>query len=444
LGLTGRRACASSAGAFFSLIDENLKLGTEDYSPQVLEKIEYAGGNHGSFQAGSSALAKLAEVSIQAKHVQRVTERLGRERMEVRDAEARQMEQGELRPPSRQPPATVAIHLDAGKMQFRAADAGRGVHDPRWGDTKVACLQSYTAVRFDKDPQPDPPKAFLDPSRVERLCREMERVRGKGESTTPRERKCDKPPAPRGHRRGRALRGTPPPSRHERRRKRPQRVLRTVVATTRDAEAFGWMVAAEAMLRGFYAAAVCALVGDGGNWIGPLGDLHFPDWLQILDFPHLLVHLYAAARLSYINQPAEAWKLYEQMLRDAWAGRAQQVLQTLETQANRLGPGPPTPKDDPRNVLRRVVEYVRSNLSRMDYPQYRRLGLPVASAQAESLIKQINQRVKGSEKFWVNGGAEAILQVRAAYLSEDDRGVRHHAHRPRGPAVGRNRRHVRA
>ena len=57
----------------------------------------------------------------------------------------------------------------------------------------------------------------------------------------------------------------------------------------------------------------------------------------------------------------------------------------------------------------------------------------------ESLIKQINHRVKGTEQFWNNGGLEAVLQVRAAYLSDDDRAESFHEHRPRGPAVGRNR-----
>ena len=36
--------------------------------------------------------------------------------------------------------------------------------------------------------------------------------------------------------------------------------------------------------------------------------------------------------------------------------------------------------------------------------------------------KEINYRVKATEKFWDNPeGAEAILQVRAARLSDDDR-----------------------
>ena len=75
----------------------------------------------------------------------------------------------------------------------------------------------------------------------------------------------------------------------------------------------------------------------------------------------------------------------------------------------------------------------------MNYPKYRREGLPITSAAVESLIKQFNQRVKGTEKFWLTGGAEAVLQVRAAYLSEDGRGEEFHQHRPRPHAVGRNR-----
>lgn len=85
------------------------------------------------------------------------------------------------------------------------------------------------------------------------------------------------------------------------------------------------------------------------------------------------------------------------------------------------------------------MRYVENNRERMDYPRYRQMGLPVSSSLVESLVKQINHRVKGTEQFWNDGGLEAILQVRAAYLSEDDRAEKFHERRPRGPAVGRNR-----
>jgi len=54
----------------------------------------------------------------------------------------------------------------------------------------------------------------------------------------------------------------------------------------------------------------------------------------------------------------------------------------------------------------------------MNYPEYRRQGLPLTSSHIESTIKQIAARIKGSEKFWRRPMAEAILQLRADTLSD--------------------------
>jgi hypothetical protein len=45
----------------------------------------------------------------------------------------------------------------------------------------------------------------------------------------------------------------------------------------------------------------------------------------------------------------------------------------------------------------------------MAYLRYRRLGLPISSAPVASAIKQLNQEVEESEKFWLLGGAELLL-----------------------------------
>ena len=96
------------------------------------------------------------------------------------------------------------------------------------------------------------------------------------------------------------------------------------------------------------------------------------------------------------------------------------------------------PKDcedsDPRKVFAEAVTYFNNNASRMDYPRYRREGLPMTSAHMESLVKEVNYRVKGTEKFWNDGsGGEAILQVRAAALCDDDRLKQHMRSRPGNP-----------
>jgi hypothetical protein len=224
-------------------------------------KIEYAGANEGSFRQAAEALAHLAELSISTKHVQRITERLGRERAQHRDGDVERMKAGHLSALYRQPPTLAAIHLDAGKIQLRADDGPAGVRQPHWSDTKVACLQTYRSIASDQDPQPEPPGVFLDPPRVMRLCQEMGQVRG-NPTTRPTAAKAQVPLAA------------------EAVVERPKRLVRTAVATMQATDGFGWMVAAEAMRRGFYQAGHRAVVGDGGNWIEPLGQMHFPGWVH--------------------------------------------------------------------------------------------------------------------------------------------------------------------
>jgi hypothetical protein len=293
----------------------------------------------------------------------------------------------------------------------------------------VACCLSLASAEKAVDPQPEPPKALLDPPQVARLAAEMSARgpcggprKGPGTPAGPQPRK----------RRGRS----------RRKRWQPRQLVRTVVASMADSDTFGGQVAAEVQRRRLGEAARKACVCDGQRWNGTILLLHLLPWgfVGILDVIHLVVHLSAAAQAA-AGKPGEAWLLYEQWLRWAWAGEARLLLQGLRQAAKRRGPPPAGAKeDDPRKVLANVVGYVQNNRDKMDYPAYRRQGLPIPSAPVESAVKPVNRRVKGSEKFWLRGGAEAVLQVRAAYLSEDGRVERYWARpRPRGRAVGRGR-----
>ena len=71
-------------------------------------------------------------------------------------------------------------------------------------------------------------------------------------------------------------------------------------------------------------------------------------------------------------------------------------------------------------MVQDALTYLSNHGEKMRYADYRRQGLPLMSSHVESTIKQINYRVKGTEKFWTERGAEAILQLRADYLSDDE------------------------
>jgi hypothetical protein len=86
-----------------------------------------------------------------------------------------------------------------------------------------------------------------------------------------------------------------------------------------------------------------------------------------------------------------------------------------------LGSPPPECVDtDPRRLVFESLRYLKNNADKMQYDLYRCQELPIMTSAVESVIKMINRRVKGSEKFWSGTGAEAILQLRADYLSETE------------------------
>jgi hypothetical protein len=371
----------------------------------------------------------LTGVAVSPTHVRRLCLRVGTEWAEARDAEVAAFRRGELAAVPAAPPRVAAVMLDGGRLQTRAEGQGQGVHDPAWQETKVACCLTLSSTEKAIDPQPEPPAALLDPPRVARLAAEL-KARGQGGGGRARRPERAKPKAKAKGRRSR------------RKRWQPRPLVRTVLASMADSDTFGWQVAAEVQRRRLGEARRKACVCDGQKWNWTLFALHLLPWgfVGILDIIHLAVHLYAAAQAA-AGKGAEAWPLYEQWLRWAWSGEVGLLLRGLRAQAKRRGQAPAEAKeDDPRKVLADAVGYVTNNRDKMAYPEYRRQGLPISSAPVESVIKQVNRRVKGTEKFWLRGGAEALLQVRAAYLSQDGRAERYWARaRPRGRAAGSGR-----
>lgn len=402
-----------------------MQLGTEGYSPTLLRKAVRQAAKAVSFKDASEDLQELAGVSIGPTHLQRLSERIGREWLQVRDDEVQAFQERRLPRDYPQAAAVAAVMLDGGRYQTRAENSGRGVSGPAWKESKVACCQTYAASPGARDPQPRPPRKFLDRVQVARLAAQMSGYSGGGgrAGAAKGARRCG---------RRRVAKAT-----------RPRRLVRTVVATTADNEAFGWQVAAEVHRRGLDQARRKACLGDGSQAIWALFAFHLlgSGFVGILDFLHLLVHLYAAACAVEGKGTEAAWVLYTQWLCWAWSGELLRLLGGLRAACRRLGAAPwGCAEDDPRKVAADTLGYVSNNRGRMDYPRYRKLGLPISSAPVESAIKQLNRRVKGSEKFWLKGGAEAIVQVRAAYLSEDGRAERYWTRpRPYARAVGGGR-----
>ena len=403
-----------------------MQLTTEGYSPAVLRKAVFACGQD-AFGPASQALRELAGLLISPSHLQRLASRIGAEWAAWRDGDVAAFRAGDLPVASATRAPVASVMVDGGRLQRRADGAGgAGVRQPAWCEFKAACLETRSGrVRLD-DPQPEPPRRFLDRGQVARLAAELKANRGHG------------PAAPQKAQ----------PRRRRGKKAGPGKRVRTVLASQACSDEFGWQVAAEVHRRGLHTAANKAYVCDGQKYNWSIWEMHLQPlgFVAVLDFVHLVVYLYAAACAAFGRGAEAAWAAYERWLRQAWSGESGRLLRGLREQSQRLGAPPrECSEDDPRRVVSEAAGYVENNRRRMDYPRYRKLGLPTSSAPVESTIKRLNRRLKGTEKFWGKGGGEALLTIRAAYLSEDGRAGRYWARpRPRGRSVGAGRLRTRA
>ncbi len=136
-----------------------------------------------------------------------------------------------------------------------------------------------------------------------------------------------------------------------------------------------------------------------------------------MDFIHGLCYVFAGAMAGRAME--EAWPIYCQWAQWLWSGQVESVLVGLRERQRELGqPDKDEAEDLPRCKVADALCYLENQGPRMRYDEYRREGLPITSSHIESTIKQINRRVKGTEKFWSNGGADALLQLAADYLSD--------------------------
>lgn len=390
-----------------------LGLGTEGYSPAVLSKAVRQASKAASFAEASDDLRELAEVEISPTHLQRLAERVGQEWEVIRDQEVEQFRQLQLKRTYKEAPrGAAAVMLDGGRLQTRADDSGRGVSEASWRESKVACCLTLPTQAADVDPHPEPPAKFLEATTAARLASEVKR-RSRPSSERSDEQAKTSPSSKRKKPRKNSL---------PRARKRKHARVRTVVATMKNSETFGWQVAAEVHRRGLDRAKRKACVCDGQAYNWSIYEMHLlpAGFIAILDFVHLMAYLYDAAHAVHGTDAARGWRTYEQWLRLAWSGKVGVLLPQLRAASAQLAKGGSVAAAR-KLTVDETATYVANNRERMNYPEYRRLGLPISSAPVESTIKQINRRVKGSEKFWLTDGAEAILQLRAAQLSQDDR-----------------------
>ena len=212
--------------------------------------------------------------------------------------------------------------------------------------------------------------------------------------------------------------------------KEPRKLVTSYTATMEDTHAFGPMVTLEAYRRGLWQVPVVLLISDGGNWIDPLAALQGLADERIIDFYHADERLFEVAGALCGKETPAAVALGKQLESLLYNGKVAEVIAYMKTEAQRLGPAQehdgPT---HPREVLRQNLGYFEKHQAYMRYDVYRRKGWPIGSGNVEAGVKCFNKRVKGTDQFWTKPGVEAIMALRALWLSQDQRWDRYWANR---------------
>lgn len=175
------------------------------------------------------------------------------------------------------------------------------------------------------------------------------------------------------------------------------------------AAAFGRVLWAEAVARGFPEAGDRIALGDGAPWIWNLVGEHFSGSRQVVDWYHAKAHLSNAGAQLYGEGTVEAHRWVRRMETPLYQGHAHQIAAALNDQAKTHRRVAAT--------LRKETGYFRTNARRMQYLETREDGFPIGSGMVESGIKQFRARFTGPGMRWSREGAERLLPVRAAILS---------------------------
>ena len=167
----------------------------------------------------------------------------------------------------------------------------------------------------------------------------------------------------------------------------------------------------EASRRGLEKAKLVVSVNDGAVWIWAVVFMCFARCVQILDWWHAVQYLWTIASMAFGEgtPAATAW------VNDQKHFLAQSNLRQVLHNVRQLYPrGQPLP-----DSVRRAVLYLFTNRWRMRYREFRQAGCPIGSGTVESACKVVVQQpMKQAGMQWSRAGAQAMLALRCALLSD--------------------------
>jgi Uncharacterised protein family (UPF0236) len=151
-------------------------------------------------------------------------------------------------------------------------------------------------------------------------------------------------------------------------------------------------------------------LSDGAPWLKQWIEDAFPKATSILDFYHLLEHLYVFSEAFFFEKPkGNEW--VEQQKELLLESKVEEVLINIEAL--------PACKRKQKTKAK-LQTYLKANLDRMDYKYYKTIGCGIiGSGAVESAHRTVVQkRMKLSGQRWSKKGAGNMLNLRVIYMNQ--------------------------
>jgi hypothetical protein len=183
-----------------------------------------------------------------------------------------------------------------------------------------------------------------------------------------------------------------------------------------DAERFGRLALVETHRRGTETAhSVCA-VSDGAEWIQGFVDLHRPDAVRILDFPHALGYVAQAGHAVY-GEGTPAFALWfarqRQTLKQGEPAVVLRALRRLVPLAQRQGTAAAV------TTVQESVAYLEKRRAMLAYARFQAQGYPIGSGSVESANKVVMEaRLKGAGMHWARSHVNPLVALRTIACSD--------------------------
>jgi len=181
-----------------------------------------------------------------------------------------------------------------------------------------------------------------------------------------------------------------------------------VLSSRAEVDEFGLSVWELAVSCGLVQADEVIFISDGGAWCDTIAKGYFHDATRILDWYHLVEHIWATAHVLYPDEAeANRWvsRCKDELMESSGIGLLRFLQRSRNARVADASSAGLKGLDD-------LMGYLEPRRAITDYVEYKAKGYAIGSGMMESTCKQlVGARLKGSGRQWSETGAVAMAAL---------------------------------